>query len=169
MFYEPKTGEHVFNRYLTERRDFTDPHGNMMAFFEHDRDSFTVCFPDIIKPRQTPSNQNGIQRSNERVVDIRVSYSSIRRLIVTLRNEVDAETGISKMKVNFTFQISNPPFIYINELMAAQKNRMQLLFKPPTRCLTWNNRFDVQNAVKYGSALVLEFSVITVCNFIVFS
>ena len=155
LFDEPKIGDQVFDRYLFEHRDYKGPHGNMLACFEHDRDSFTICFPDIMKEKEIPCDYDGIQKSNERVVDIRVSYSSIRRLIVTARNERDSN-GVAQIKVTFTFQLNNPPFIYVSEMMKTPYAGKNLLFKPPARYLTWNSGLDIRNAVKYGSTIVLE-------------
>ena len=159
LFDEPEIGDQVFDRYLEEHRDYKGLHGNMLACFEHDRDSFTICFPDIIRKKQSEKkssrDQDEVQRSNDRVVDIRVSYASIRRLIVTARNERDSE-GVARIKVTFTFQINNPPYMYICEMMKTPYAGKKLLFKPPARYLTWNSGIDVKNAIKYGSAIVLE-------------
>ena len=162
-FDEPEDGQELFDVYLDEHRDYRGPHRNMLACFEHDRDCFTICFPDIIRGKE-------ISQGGERVVDIRVPYSSIRRLIVTMRNEFNAD-GISEVKVTFTFQISNPPVIMLNNknnpTNYAPASGKKLKFGIPTRYLTWNPGLDIINSTKYSNALVVECYDVEVRGFVI--
>uniref|UniRef100_A0AC35FAE9 RNA-directed RNA polymerase n=1 Tax=Panagrolaimus sp. PS1159 TaxID=55785 RepID=A0AC35FAE9_9BILA len=136
---------YVFEQYLDEQRDLQDVDANMLICFEHDRESLTVCFPDILKNWTTTPEEN--TRSPKRVVDIRVAYSAIRRVIVSMENYDQNE-----FKVTFTFQLNYPPTIQIYEMFNSL-DKPKTKFKPPYRFLTWNKGHDIANSMAYGSCL----------------
>uniref|UniRef100_A0AC35EW18 RNA-dependent RNA polymerase n=1 Tax=Panagrolaimus sp. PS1159 TaxID=55785 RepID=A0AC35EW18_9BILA len=148
IFDEPtnERKEHeVFEQYLHEQRDLEDIGSNMLICFEHDRECFTVCFPDIIM-----RTDESTARSINRVIDIRVSYAAIRGVIVSMET-----TQSNEIKATFTFQLNHPPTLLVYQMYDEQKG-----FKPPQRFLTWNPGYDVQNAMSNASCLVAS------CRFI---
>uniref|UniRef100_A0AC34GWZ1 RNA-directed RNA polymerase n=1 Tax=Panagrolaimus sp. ES5 TaxID=591445 RepID=A0AC34GWZ1_9BILA len=154
-FDEPKNdqNEHeIFEQYLDGQRDLQNIESNMLICFEHDRECLTVCFPDIV---QNWVN-NGNDRSPKRVVDIRVSYSSIRRIIATMSTDENGE-----IKVAFTFQLHYPPIIQVFEKSTETiTGGSRTKFRPSNRCLTWNRNLDIQNAVSKSSCVVAD------CHFV---
>uniref|UniRef100_A0A914Z7Y8 RNA-dependent RNA polymerase n=1 Tax=Panagrolaimus superbus TaxID=310955 RepID=A0A914Z7Y8_9BILA len=157
FFDKPKNQqkEHeIFEIYLDEQRDLQNFESNMLICFEHDRECLTVCFPDIIKNWTSVRDDNN--RSPNRVVDVRVAYKAIRRVIATLSTDENGE-----IKVTFTFQLNYPPTIQVYEMSGEGNpsnnpggNRTK--FKPPHRFLSWNNGHDIENAVSHASCLVAD-------------
>uniref|UniRef100_A0AC34F872 RNA-directed RNA polymerase n=1 Tax=Panagrolaimus sp. ES5 TaxID=591445 RepID=A0AC34F872_9BILA len=157
FFDEPRNqqNEHeIFESYLDEQRDLHDIEANMLLCFEHDRECLTVCFPDIIKNWTNVGDDNN--RSPCRVVDVRVSYAAIRRVIATITTEKNGD-----ISATFTFQLNYPPTIQVYE-MSAETNRgsnrgaNRTKFKPPHRFLSWNQGHDIENALSHGSCLVAD-------------
>uniref|UniRef100_A0A914PQT4 PH-like domain-containing protein n=1 Tax=Panagrolaimus davidi TaxID=227884 RepID=A0A914PQT4_9BILA len=152
IFHEPtnERKEHeVFEQYLHEQRDLKDIGSNMLICFEHDRECFTVCFPDIIM-----RTDESTARSLNRVIDIRVSYAAIRRVIVSIET-----TQSNEIKATFTFQLNHPPTLLIYQMYDEKKG-----FKPPQRFLTWNPAYDVQNAMSNATCLVASCRLIDVSS-----
>uniref|UniRef100_A0AC35GUX4 RNA-dependent RNA polymerase n=1 Tax=Panagrolaimus sp. PS1159 TaxID=55785 RepID=A0AC35GUX4_9BILA len=140
----------VFAQYLDEQRDLQGVNANMLICFEHDRESLTVCFPDILKNWTTTPEQNN--RSPKRVVDIRVEYSAIRRVIVSMENY---DQKNNEFNVTFTFQLNYPPTIKIYEMFNSS-DKAKTKFKQPFRFLTWNKGHDIANSMACGSCLVAD-------------
>uniref|UniRef100_A0AC34FX45 Uncharacterized protein n=1 Tax=Panagrolaimus sp. ES5 TaxID=591445 RepID=A0AC34FX45_9BILA len=96
----------IFERYLTEHRGI-EPYGNnMLAIFEHDRDGLVVAFPDTFETKKFMTNEGEKEsvKTGNRIVELKLKYSSIRRVIVELDyNDEDEITA------SFTLQFRYPP------------------------------------------------------------
>uniref|UniRef100_A0AC34G4H3 Uncharacterized protein n=1 Tax=Panagrolaimus sp. ES5 TaxID=591445 RepID=A0AC34G4H3_9BILA len=161
FFNEPTNFQNeseIFRQYLDEQRDLQDIGSNMLICFEHDRQYLTICFPNIIK-NNNPNDENN--RTHNRVVDIRVSYSSIRRVIAAMSS---AAGDNEEIRISFTFQLNYPPAIQIYDMFSGggaegggnRNAGSKTKFKKPHRFLTWNPGHDILNSVAMGSCLVAD-------------
>uniref|UniRef100_A0A914XUP3 PH-like domain-containing protein n=1 Tax=Panagrolaimus superbus TaxID=310955 RepID=A0A914XUP3_9BILA len=151
IFDEPtneRNEDQIFKQYLDEQRGLQDIGSNMLICFEHDREMLTVCFPDVFRNGRSDNNNDS---SLNRIIDIRVSYSAIRRLIVTMSTDESGE-----IKVSFTFQLAYPPTIYVCQMSTGGVGEYNTKFKQPIRFLTWNQGYDIQRSVAHGSCLVAD-------------
>uniref|UniRef100_A0A914Y1V2 PH-like domain-containing protein n=1 Tax=Panagrolaimus superbus TaxID=310955 RepID=A0A914Y1V2_9BILA len=166
---EPKNQQNereIFEMYLYEQRGLQNIESNMLICFEHDQECLTVCFPDVRRIKNETSVKDDNNRSPYRVVDVRVAYKAIRRVITTLSTEEDG-----RIKVTFTFQLNYPPTIQVYE-MSGEGNHSNKpggnssKFKPPQRFLSWNNSRDMENAISLASCLVADCHVADVTTYL---
>uniref|UniRef100_A0AC34GWR3 RNA-dependent RNA polymerase n=1 Tax=Panagrolaimus sp. ES5 TaxID=591445 RepID=A0AC34GWR3_9BILA len=150
FFDEPKDvsgySHDVFEKYLMEHHDMKNVDANMLMICEHDRETLTICFPDILSSNLKLAEH----RSADRVVDIKIPYSAIRRLIVKPNCDTDG------IRVKFTFQLNYAPSIYIHEKGQSRAGKQKLYFKPPSRYLTWNKGLDLENILSHASCMLIE-------------
>ena len=143
----PKESKGLFDLYLKDQRDIETTF-NMLSIFEHDRDAVVVTFPNKRDMKANPEAHEELIKTGERIVEVKIKYSSIRRLIVTLHhNEKDGVTA------TFYFQLRHPVMIYIYEAFKDKEGKHR--FRGSNRWLTWMGK-ELEKAVAHASTFVLE-------------
>ena len=120
----------------------------MLSIFEHDRDAVVVAFPDKREIKANPEAPEELTKTGERIVELKIKYSSIRRLIVTLH--YNKEDGVT---ATFYFQLRYPVMIYIYEAFKDKEGKLR--FRGGNRWLTWRGK-ELEKAVAHASTFVLE-------------
>uniref|UniRef100_A0A914PSF0 PH-like domain-containing protein n=1 Tax=Panagrolaimus davidi TaxID=227884 RepID=A0A914PSF0_9BILA len=147
----PEEPTEVFQKFLTEYRGIEPEGSNMLAIFEHDRDSLVVAFPDTFEVRNimTAEGERESVKTGNRIIELRMKYSSIRRIIVSL--DYNEEDGIT---ATFTLQFRYPPMVYIWDEFKG-KDDENAKFRNGQRWLSWRGK-SVEVALARASCLVLE-------------
>uniref|UniRef100_A0AC34FSQ4 RNA-directed RNA polymerase n=1 Tax=Panagrolaimus sp. ES5 TaxID=591445 RepID=A0AC34FSQ4_9BILA len=127
----------ALQEFLRTQKSFPDFVYNMGTLFEHDQKSFSVFFNDFYG-------------DSARVIELKVPYSSIRRIIASM-SYID-----STVQCGITFQLAFPPLVFPHRQQSNGTNENDPKFFIRNRYPTWNGNFAKEEDICLSTCLAID-------------